>query len=218
MNLKTARNIFVHEGVASLGGVPLKWQDAVKYNQSAQEIISTVREWLPESMQWPTYTHRVQIGGSKLLFPAQAEDPANPTSEADERVIGPCHLIQVPSRLQPMSQLGNRFKQVQNRLPWAVHGAPPALRGGRWGVQRVPGAVHGTPGAVRGVPADPHGVPWGPRGIPTAAQRARGGSRGPRQSVRGTPKNSRGAPNSARRAPRADAARRERPPTGPVAP
>ncbi|HJX82959.1 MAG TPA: hypothetical protein VJ723_01300 [Candidatus Angelobacter sp.] len=52
-NLKTARNRFVHEGTAKVAGSPVSVPTAQKLVLSAKEIVSKVREWLPEELQWP---------------------------------------------------------------------------------------------------------------------------------------------------------------------
>jgi hypothetical protein len=53
MNLKTARNKFVHEGIAKVGGTAVSSEAAGKLVGAALEIVATVREWLPSELQWP---------------------------------------------------------------------------------------------------------------------------------------------------------------------
>lgn len=62
VNLKSARNSFVHEGVAKIGGLPI---DAAKARQlilAAGGVVEKVHEWLPEDLQWERFTHKVNLG------------------------------------------------------------------------------------------------------------------------------------------------------------
>jgi hypothetical protein len=60
-NLKTARNSFVHEGVARVGGVEINFDKAKALIKSASEIISKVREWIPADLHWPEFKHEIKI-------------------------------------------------------------------------------------------------------------------------------------------------------------
>jgi hypothetical protein len=82
MNLKTARNRFVHEGVASVGTgrVPLSVDDARKLVDAASNVVSTVREWLPEQLHWPVFRHQVRLEATHKLRP---ETPKAAESEKD---------------------------------------------------------------------------------------------------------------------------------------
>jgi hypothetical protein len=54
-NLKTARNTFVHEGVARISRTsqkPLKDHEVLKLISTANEIPLKIREWLPTDIQW----------------------------------------------------------------------------------------------------------------------------------------------------------------------
>jgi len=66
-NLKTARNSFVHEGRARIGGTTVSIETARRLVVSASEIIAKVREWLPSDMHWPTFTHTIRIEASMRL-------------------------------------------------------------------------------------------------------------------------------------------------------
>jgi hypothetical protein len=66
-NLKTARNSFVHEGRAKVGGTPVSIDAAKKLVASAQEIVSTIREWLPQELYWPVFKHSIRIEALKKL-------------------------------------------------------------------------------------------------------------------------------------------------------
>jgi hypothetical protein len=60
-NLKTARNEFVHEGVAKLGGVPVTLDTATKLVAGAEAIVDKVRSWLPPELQWQKFVHSYHV-------------------------------------------------------------------------------------------------------------------------------------------------------------
>ena len=60
-NLKSARNSFVHEGVAKLGGAPVSVEVAEKWVTAARDVISKVREWLPPELHWPLFNFHVNM-------------------------------------------------------------------------------------------------------------------------------------------------------------
>lgn len=62
-NLKTARNKFVHEGTALIGGEPVSVQQASKFIEAAERITAEIREWLPEENRWPVFIshHKIQF-------------------------------------------------------------------------------------------------------------------------------------------------------------
>ena len=82
MKLKTARNRFVHEGLASLGPnrVPVSLEDARGLVDAASNVISTVREWLPEQLHWPVFRHHVRI---ETVHRLRTETPSRP-NEGDD--------------------------------------------------------------------------------------------------------------------------------------
>jgi hypothetical protein len=54
-NLRTARNIFVHEGIARISKKsqkPLEYNEALDLINLANEIPLKIREWLPKEIQW----------------------------------------------------------------------------------------------------------------------------------------------------------------------
>jgi hypothetical protein len=51
-NLKAARNSFVHEGVAKIGGTPVTIEIGKKLIGAAAEIIAKIREWIPRELHW----------------------------------------------------------------------------------------------------------------------------------------------------------------------
>jgi hypothetical protein len=51
-NLRTARNTFVHGGVAMIGRNPLTDEDARRLLVKANEIVNCVRGWLPPDRRW----------------------------------------------------------------------------------------------------------------------------------------------------------------------
>jgi hypothetical protein len=54
-HLRTARNTFVHNGVAQIGGKPISPTDAAKLVRFTQAIIHWVRELLADKLKWPTF-------------------------------------------------------------------------------------------------------------------------------------------------------------------
>jgi hypothetical protein len=66
-NLKTARNSFVHEGIAKIGGAQVSIETARKLVVSASEIVAKVREWLPQELHWPVFKHTIQVEAVKKL-------------------------------------------------------------------------------------------------------------------------------------------------------
>lgn len=60
-SLKTARNSFVHEGVAKFGGAPLSEESAYKLIASAWNVVTQVRDWLPEALRWPEFKPTISV-------------------------------------------------------------------------------------------------------------------------------------------------------------
>ena len=58
--LRTARNTFVHQGRATVGGVAITAERASVLIRSAHQIVQRVREWLPEDQRWPAHSVPVQ--------------------------------------------------------------------------------------------------------------------------------------------------------------
>lgn len=67
MHLKAARNSFVHEGVAKVGGAPVTLESVQKLIASASEIVVQVRSWIPSELHWPEFKHAIQIEAFKQL-------------------------------------------------------------------------------------------------------------------------------------------------------
>jgi hypothetical protein len=67
-NLKAARNSFVHEGVASIGGAAVSLKAATTLLGNASEITKTIREWIPENYRWPIFSHTLQVGFTKRIL------------------------------------------------------------------------------------------------------------------------------------------------------
>jgi hypothetical protein len=94
MNLKTARNRFVHEGVASVSGVPVSAEDAIKLVDAASDVISKVREWLPEQLHWMVFRHHVKIEMVKRIERARHLQPHHQRLDelrlalGDEPIVG----------------------------------------------------------------------------------------------------------------------------------
>jgi len=71
MNLKTARNKFVHTGAASVGGARVTTSQAREYVALAETITATIRDWIPNEMRWPVFEHQVSIQIVKILSQPQ---------------------------------------------------------------------------------------------------------------------------------------------------
>jgi hypothetical protein len=78
--LKTARNKFVHEGVAKVAGTRLDSARAGELVAGAASIIDAVNEWLPEGLRWRTFGHQVAIHVAKNIRVGR-DDPDGPAGE-----------------------------------------------------------------------------------------------------------------------------------------
>lgn len=67
-NLKTARNTFVHEGIARLGGERLTKEQAKALLGNVNNIIAKIRDWVPEDVRWPEPKVRVDLSWTHALF------------------------------------------------------------------------------------------------------------------------------------------------------
>jgi hypothetical protein len=67
-NLKSARNSFVHEGVAMVGKTDLSKDDAAKLIGRVDAIIAKIREWLPKEMRWPVPEAKVDLEWTHKLI------------------------------------------------------------------------------------------------------------------------------------------------------
>jgi len=74
MNLKTARNTFVHKGIAKIGGVQVSPETANHLIVSASEVVAKVREWLPPEVHWPVFKHEINVQIFKKLTRDQDEE------------------------------------------------------------------------------------------------------------------------------------------------
>lgn len=75
-NLKTARNSFVHKGVAKVGRAVLSVHETTTLIGKADAIISKIREWVPEQSRWPELQHQIKFQITKRLTA-----PTKPPSE-----------------------------------------------------------------------------------------------------------------------------------------
>lgn len=66
--LRRARNNFVHGGRAHLGGVEVTQQKAQQLLLQAAQVISTVRGWLPQDLQWRTFETLTELAFSLPVF------------------------------------------------------------------------------------------------------------------------------------------------------
>jgi hypothetical protein len=64
-NLKNARNSFVHEGVAKVGGKPITENEGRRLIIAASNITAKVRDWLPRECQWPVFKHEIKVEVTK---------------------------------------------------------------------------------------------------------------------------------------------------------
>jgi hypothetical protein len=83
-NLRTARNKFVHEGHATIGGIAVDRNKATELLDNAGRIIDLVRGWIPSQHQWIVFNEKVDFRFGTRLF-AAAETPSAPTGE-DEAI------------------------------------------------------------------------------------------------------------------------------------
>jgi hypothetical protein len=67
-NLKTARNSFIHEGIAKIGDSVLSQEKALQLLKKAKDIIKFVKEKLPKQLQWPEYKFSIKIEAKLRLL------------------------------------------------------------------------------------------------------------------------------------------------------
>lgn len=77
MNLKAARNSFVHEGLAKIGGAPVSGERVQALVASAWEIVSKVRESLPPELRWPEFKYELKVQAVKRILSAQPGAPGD---------------------------------------------------------------------------------------------------------------------------------------------
>lgn len=68
INLRKARNSFVHEGIAKIGNSILDREDAKRLVGSASEIINFIKEKLPEDIKWPEFKYNFEIQAEMKVF------------------------------------------------------------------------------------------------------------------------------------------------------
>lgn len=61
LNLKTARNKFVHDGIPMLGGEKLSYQKALLLLQKTREIAEFIRELMPEHFRWNKFEAKIPL-------------------------------------------------------------------------------------------------------------------------------------------------------------
>ena len=81
VNLRDARNSFVHTGVCRIGrdNPPITRDRAFELINAAEEITLAVRDWLPADLQWPVYDRNVTI---EMAIPFTVEPGARPVLTA----------------------------------------------------------------------------------------------------------------------------------------
>lgn len=70
MNLKNARNSFVHEGIAKIGKKPISEEEARTLLVKTNEIITFIKNKLPDELQWPEYKFSLKVEGKFDLLDA----------------------------------------------------------------------------------------------------------------------------------------------------
>jgi hypothetical protein len=68
MNLKKARNSFVHEGVAKLAKLPIDDNGARQLILAAGDVIKQIQEWLPEDLRPTRFAHTVKLEVFKKIL------------------------------------------------------------------------------------------------------------------------------------------------------
>lgn len=76
MNLKKARNTFVHEGAAAIGGSPVSIEKAGQLIASTDLVIKWVRQWLPNELRWAEFEPKIKMTLEKEIWPAST--PTSP--------------------------------------------------------------------------------------------------------------------------------------------
>jgi len=87
INLKTARNKFVHEGLAKVGDKLILPSDAARLVGQSRAITKWVRELLPDDLKWPEFEPSAVFTIEQAIIPQQpnASKPIDNT-DAIERV------------------------------------------------------------------------------------------------------------------------------------
>lgn len=70
INLKSARNAFVHEGVAKIGKTEVDAKKASELVHRVSDVINWVRERLPESARWVEFDIKAKVEVQHMLLPA----------------------------------------------------------------------------------------------------------------------------------------------------
>lgn len=82
-NIKNARNTFVHEGTAKIGQSIVTADNAAALIPRINDIISKVREWIPENLIWPAPQINVQVEATHSLIEASGQaEQSTPHSAA----------------------------------------------------------------------------------------------------------------------------------------
>ena len=74
MNLRSARNSFVHEGVAKVGGNPITDQDARWLLDTVDKVVRTVRKRLPKELQWREFKHATKVSARWRLLKEESDE------------------------------------------------------------------------------------------------------------------------------------------------
>jgi hypothetical protein len=68
LRLKTARNKFMHTGIAMAYGKAITHDEALAMLRDVNRIVDQVRDWLPEDLQWQKFIHPTTATASTSLL------------------------------------------------------------------------------------------------------------------------------------------------------
>ena len=88
INLKKARNSFVHEGEAQFGSKPVSEDVARKLIAKAGEIVACIKEKMPQEVQWPEFKHTTKFSAKHNLLRLIQGDKAKDKEEGEVKLDG----------------------------------------------------------------------------------------------------------------------------------
>ncbi|MCK4789205.1 MAG: hypothetical protein KAV87_36015 [Desulfobacteraceae bacterium] len=88
INLKKARNSFVHEGEAQIGSKPISEDVARKLIAKAGEIVAYIKEKMPQEVQWPEFKHTTKFSAKHNLLRLIQGDKAKDKEEGEVKLDG----------------------------------------------------------------------------------------------------------------------------------
>ncbi len=78
-NLRSARNTFVHEGVARVGKTAVTKEEALTLVNRVDDIVRRIREWIPDDLRWPVPEVKAKLSCTQVLI-EPSNKPLQPTS------------------------------------------------------------------------------------------------------------------------------------------